>query len=150
MIHARRLLTGNQPDLILGFCFQSRSNDYVISVQQNQGTLYRQIAQPAQTALPRTQIRPTEKGQGRQIQRTVSTFDSTDALKLKWSGAQQSVHIHSVGQRQGQPYQENLYYLTSLNVDALTLMTRIRAHWGPENRWHWVKDGVLQEDAASV
>ncbi len=128
----------------------SQGNDYLISVKANQGTLYRQIVQQAQTALPRTQITQTETGHGRTIQRTVSTFDLADNLKQKWSGAQQSVHICYVGQRQGKPYQENLYYLTSLNADATVLMARIRAHWGIENRLHWVKDVVLQEDAASI
>ncbi len=128
----------------------TRGNDYLISVKANQGTLYQQIVQQAQTELPRTRVTQTETGHGRTIQRTVSTFEVADHLKLKWSGAQQSVHIRYSGQRQGKPYEENLYYLTSLHWDATTLMPRIRAHWGIENRLHWVKDIVLQEDAASI
>jgi predicted transposase YbfD/YdcC len=128
----------------------AQGNDYVISVKANQGTLYRQIVQQAQTTLPRTRVTQTETGHSRVIQRTVSTFDLADALKQKWVGAQQSVHVHYLGERQGKPYQEDLYYLTSLNVDATALMARIRAHWGIENRLHWVKDVVLQEDAASI
>lgn len=69
---------------------------------------------------------------------------------MKWAGAQQAVHIHYVGHRPGKPYQEHLYYLTSLTSDASALMTRIRAYWGIETRLHWVKDGVLQEDGASI
>lgn len=122
----------------------------MISVKENQGTLYRHIVQQATTASPRSQVRQTEKGHGRQIQRTVSTFDLADAFKLKWASAQQAVHIHYLGQRQGKPYEEHLYYLTSLTSDATALMARIRAHWGIENRLHWVKDVVLQEDAASI
>jgi predicted transposase YbfD/YdcC len=129
---------------------QRQGNDYIISVKANQGTLYRAIVQQAQRALPQTRITQTETGQGRTIQRTVSTFELAASLKQKWSGAQQSVHIHYLGERQGQPYQENLYYLTSLSDDAMTLMAKIRAHWGIENRLHWVKDVVLQEDAASI
>lgn len=128
----------------------SQGNDYVINVKANQGTLYRQVVQQAQSTLPRERITQRETGHGRAIQRTVSTFDLADSLKVKWSGAQQSVHIHYAGQRQGKPYQEDLYYLTSLRVDAATLMARIRAHWGIENRLHWVKDVVLQEDVASI
>ncbi|HEY9621564.1 MAG TPA: ISAs1 family transposase [Crinalium sp.] len=128
----------------------TQGNDYVITVKANQGTLYREIVQQATAALPRTQLRQRETGHGRAIHRTVSTFELADHLKQKWSGAQQAVHVHSVGQRQGKPYEENLYYLTSLNWDATALMVRIRAHWGIENRLHWVKDEVLQEDAASI
>ncbi len=129
---------------------QAQGNDYVISVKANQGTLYRQIVQQAQSTAPRSQIQQTETGHGRTIQRTVSTFELSASLKLKWAGAQQFVHIHYGGQRQGKPYQEDLYYLTSLTSDAAALMARIRAHWGIENRLHWVKDVVLQEDAASI
>lgn len=125
-------------------------NDYLISVKANQGTLYRQLVQQAQSALPRERIEQSDTGHGRAIQRTVSTFDLADSLKVKWSGAQQSVHIRYAGQRQGKPYQEDLYYLTSLNGDASALMARIRTHWHIENRLHWVKDVVLQEDAASI
>ena len=128
----------------------TQGNDYVICVKENQGTLYRQIVQQARTASPRSRNTQTETGHGRVIQRTVSTFDLAESLKLKWSGAQQFVHLHSVGQRQGKPYQENLYYLTSLTLNATALMARIRAHWGIENRLHWVKDVVLQEDSASI
>lgn len=128
----------------------TQGNDYLISVKANQGTLYRQIVQQAQCIPPRSRIRQSETGHGRTIQRTVSTFDLADRFKVKWSGAQQAVHVHYVGQRQGKPYEENLYYLTSLRWDAVALMARIRAHWGIENRLHWVKDVVLQEDAASI
>lgn len=127
-----------------------QGNDYVIAVKANQGTLYRQIVQQAQSTVPRTRTTQTETGHGRAIERTASTFELADTLKQKWSGAQQAVHIHYVGQRQGKPYAENLYYLTSLKLDATALMTRIRTHWGIENRLHWVKDVVLQEDAASI
>jgi predicted transposase YbfD/YdcC len=128
----------------------AQGNDYVISIKANQGTLYRQVVQQAQTTLPRERIVQSESGHGRTIQRTVSTLDLADELKAKWAGAQQAVHIHYVGQRQGKPYEEDLYYLTSLNWEASALMARIRAHWGIENRLHWVKDVVLQEDAASI
>ena len=128
----------------------AQGNDYVIGIKANQGTLYRQVVQQAWTASPCTWIRQTETGHGRTIQRTVSTFDLADKLKQKWAGAQQAVHIHYLGQRHGKPYEENLYYLTSLNWDATALMARIRAHWEIENRLHWVKDVVLQEDAASI
>lgn len=128
----------------------TQGNDYLIAVKANQGTLYRQIVQQAQTTAPRSQLRQSETGHGRVVQRTASTFELADELKLKWSGAQQAVHIHYVTQRQGKLEEENLYYLTSLTWDAPALMARIRAHWGIENRLHWVKDVVLREDVASI
>ncbi|MBL1179371.1 ISAs1 family transposase [Pantanalinema sp. GBBB05] len=129
---------------------EHQGNDYVIAVKGTQGRLFQQIVKQARTTLPRSQVTQHETGQGRTIQRAVSTFDLAAPFKQQWSGAQQAVHIHCVGKRSGKAYEENLYYLTSLNWDASSLMVRIRAHWGIENRLHWVKDVVLPEDGTSI
>jgi predicted transposase YbfD/YdcC len=127
-----------------------QGNDYVITLKENQGTLYRQVVRRAHCCVPQSQVQQWEQGHGRQIQWTVSTFELTQTIQQRWAGAQQAVHIRYVGKRQGQPYQEDVYYLTSLKGDATDLMERIRAHWGIENRLHWVKDVVMQEDGASI
>jgi predicted transposase YbfD/YdcC len=125
-------------------------NDYVIGVKANQRNLYRLIVQQSQTQTPASRVIQSRKGHGRQLQRTVSVFDLPDATKRQWAGAQQAIHVYQVGQRQGKPYEANLYYLTSLQQDATRLSTRTQGHWGIENRLHWVKDVVLGEDAASI
>ena len=38
------------------------------------------------------------------------------------------------------------YYLSSLPADAAALNRAIRAHWGIENRLHWVLDIAFDED----
>lgn len=125
-------------------------NDYVIAVKANQGKLYRHITQQAQTQSPVTQVKETVKGHGRCLQRTVSTFNLCDAMKQLWRGAQQVIHVHQKGLRDGNTYETNLYYLTSLTQDATYLSARTRMHWGIENQLHWVKDVVLREDGASI
>jgi predicted transposase YbfD/YdcC len=127
-----------------------QGHDYVIGVKANQGKLYRQIVQQTKTETASSQVCQTQKGHGRHLQRTVSVFDLPDATKRQWQGAQQAIHVHQVGQRQGKPYEANLYYLTSLTQSAVALSARTQAHWGIENRLHWVKDVVLQEDDASI
>ncbi len=42
------------------------------------------------------------------------------------------------------------YYLSSLAPQAPRLMHTIRAHWGIENRLHWVLDVAFGEDECSV
>ncbi len=56
--------------------------------------------------------------------------------------------MERIGLRQGQPYQQTNYYISSLVTSALQFAQAIRSHWGIENRLHWVKDVIFGEDAA--
>jgi predicted transposase YbfD/YdcC len=39
-----------------------------------------------------------------------------------------------------------MFYISSLQLDAVEFAELIRHHWHIENRLHWVKDAVLKED----
>src|SRR5204862_5477619 len=42
------------------------------------------------------------------------------------------------------------YYLCSTRLDAATFARAVRAHWGVENRLHWVLDVVFHDDLARL
>ena len=42
------------------------------------------------------------------------------------------------------------YYLSSMASDAATFARAVRAHWGIENRLHWVLDVVFRDDLARL
>src|SRR3546814_20221954 len=42
------------------------------------------------------------------------------------------------------------YYLSSAKLDAKTFAHAVRAHWGIENRLHWVLDVVFHDDLARL
>ncbi len=42
------------------------------------------------------------------------------------------------------------YYVSSLAGDARTVAEAVRAHWGIENRLHWVLDIAFREDESRV
>ena len=44
------------------------------------------------------------------------------------------------------PAIERRYYLCSAKLDAATFARAVRAHWGVENRLHWVLDVVFHDD----
>jgi predicted transposase YbfD/YdcC len=51
-------------------------------------------------------------------------------------------------ERNGKTEFETRYYLCSLAMCALTFAGAVRAHWGVENRLHWVLDVVFRDDLA--
>jgi len=53
-------------------------------------------------------------------------------------------------QRNGTVARERRYYLSSTKLDAKTFAAAVRAHWGIENRLHWVLDVVFHDDLARL
>ncbi|MBM0745604.1 ISAs1 family transposase (plasmid) [Phormidium sp. CLA17] len=128
----------------------SQGNDYVISVKANQKTLYQQLQDLAQRDTVFSIHLDAEQTRDRQTTRIAAVFPLPDGLKHLWSGAQQGVEVIRLGKRQGEPYYERRYYITSWSQQADALQARIRSHWGIENPLHWVKDVVLGEDQSSI
>ena len=56
--------------------------------------------------------------------------------------------IETEVERNGRIECETRYYLCSLALCALTFARAVRAHWGVENRLHWVLDVIFREDLA--
>ena len=54
--------------------------------------------------------------------------------------------IETEVERGDQIERETRYYLCSIALCALTFARAVRAHWGVENRLHWVLDVVFRED----
>jgi len=127
-----------------------QGNDYVISVKANQKRLYEQLQHLAHTPAVDSVHLHTEQTRGRQTTRIASVFALPESLKQVWSGAQQGVEVVRQGHRQGVPYREQHYYMTSWRAKADALQAQIRSHWGIENPLHWVKDVVLKEDHSSI
>ena len=56
--------------------------------------------------------------------------------------------IETAVERDGKIEHETRYYLCSLALCALAFARAVRAHWGVENRLHWVLDVVFREALA--
>jgi predicted transposase YbfD/YdcC len=52
--------------------------------------------------------------------------------------------------RNGKIEHETRCYLCSIALRALTFACAVRAHWGVENRLHWVLDMIFREDLARL
>ena len=58
--------------------------------------------------------------------------------------------MERTGTRGGKHYHQVAYYISSLVRDAVDFAEGIRGHWGIENRLHWVKDVVFDEDRSTI
>jgi predicted transposase YbfD/YdcC len=122
----------------------------VIGVKANQKTLYQHLQRAAQSDAVFSVHLHAEQTRSRQTTRIASVFALPEDIRAVWTGAQQGVEVRRSGHRQGKPYEECRYYITSWTQKADALQARIRAHWGIENPLHWVKDVVLGEDSSSI
>jgi hypothetical protein len=92
----------------------------------------------------------TETVRDRITQRTVSVLTAGTDLDGVWTGVQRLIRVERTGTRSTEAVHETMFYISSLANDARQLGERIRNHWQIENRLHWGKDVVLQEDRAPL
>lgn len=123
-------------------------NDYLVSVKGNQPKLLRTLQQVSQQQQPNSHHDTTEQTRGRLVHRSVSVFEDVSAIDANWVNAQSLIAVRRTGTRDGKPFDQMSYYLSSLSADAMTFGLGIRQHRDIENRLHWVKDVVFGEDTA--
>jgi predicted transposase YbfD/YdcC len=58
--------------------------------------------------------------------------------------------VEATTERGGKTAHERRYYLSSARLDPKTFARAVRAHWGIENRLHWVLDVVFHDDLARL
>jgi predicted transposase YbfD/YdcC len=125
-------------------------NDYVIAVKENQPKLYHHIQKTAANQKPISRHIETEKTRDRLTKRTVEVFDDLKGIDPKWTQIKSLIKVERVGTRRGKPYHDIAYYISSLIGTAQEFAHGIRGHWSIENRLHWVKDVVLNEDLSTI
>jgi len=133
--------------------------DYVLPVKDNQPATKDAIAEwfaepPAPYERANQIAQRVEKGHDRLALRRL---ESTTVLNdyLDWKGLSQTFKLtrRFVRLSTGDVQEQTLYGITSLapdEADAQMLLTFIQQHWTIENKLHWVKDVVLDEDRCQL
>jgi predicted transposase YbfD/YdcC len=136
--------------------------DYVLSVKENQGHLFEDIA----TIFAVDQVndfkyasydykKTTNKGHGRIDARECwSTADpaylNLVRAKQNWLGLQSIAMVKCTRIINGKETAYVRYYISSLPGDAERILYAVRKHWSIENQLHWVLDVALNEDHSRV
>ena len=126
-------------------------NDYVITLKANQPTLHQQAQQlvdQAQQSGDYEQFIEVDTSRNRYVCWLVKVVKDLSHVDLDWTGLASIIEVTRCGLRQGQPFHEVHYYISSLQATAQTFAQGIRGHWGIENLLHWVKDVIFGEDKA--
>ena len=144
---------------------QEQGADYVLALKGNQPTLHTTVvAAFADTRAPASMAwQPVEQDvaqtldadHGRVERRRYTVLSDPDLLACldptgAWPGLRSVIEVHAQRRTEAPTPCERRYYLSSLPPDAALLGQAIRAHWGIENRLHWVLDVQFREDASAV
>ena len=56
------------------------------------------------------------------------------------------MEVIAIGTRDGKPFRQTHFFLTSLRTTPEALLQLVRDRWSIEG-WHWIRDTQLHEDA---
>lgn len=133
--------------------------DYVMALKANHDTLHTAVIEHldklAENDFEDAVIRrhtETEKAHGRETMRIYIQIPvPNDLIQLElWRGLKTLGMVITTGTRDGKPWDEVRYYLSSLPLGVKTLARAARGHWGIENGLHWSLDMTFREDDSRI
>ena len=155
-LHIKGLLVsidamGCQRDIASKICEQG--GDYLLAVKGNQPSLLCAVEAAfigaGETQAPHGMA---ERSHGREVAQWTRVLPAAEHIDgTAWPDCQTLGVIDSLRQVGDKPGQwERRYYISSRELSAQALAHAARAHWGIENRLHWMLDVNFGEDASSV
>lgn len=127
----------------------SGGGDYVFTVKANQPALHAACRKLPWSQVPASSSVST--GHGRRVRRTIKVVAAP--AWITFTGAAQIAQIRRTATRAGKKTVEVIYVITSASCRAAPpaiLAAWVQGHWGIENRAHWVRDVVYDEDRSQV
>lgn len=138
-----------------------RGGDYLLALKANRPLLHAEVehffAEPP-TDMLEAPYETTDADHGRIEIRRHHVCHQVDWLfsDRRYTDEPRFPHLAMIGmvetkvERHGKIEHERRYYLSSARLDAKTFAQAVRAHWGIENRLHWVLDVVFHDDLARL
>ena len=126
-------------------------NDYVVKVKANQPTLLNSLIRNSETSEPLDIFETSEINRGRLETRETSVFGLPPDLPEGWPGVSRVICVRRLFEKSGDIHSTTSFYISSLESDSAELFAQgIRGHWHVENRLHYVKDVIMNEDGSGI
>lgn len=133
--------------------------DYVLALKDNQPELHEAVKDYFETArsgnfahVSLDTCEHTDASHGRCEVRRCWVVEDLNTLPepSRWAGLRSIARVDTERHHAGQISHETRYYLTTLAPNARQVADAVRAHWGVENRLHWVLDVTFREDESRI
>ena len=129
-----------------------------MQVKENQGALLERLRQLAAQRPPIERSFERTAGRARQEDRTVETFALDGAFEdTDWAPylatairVERRTLIRNAATGLWKSREETAFYISSAELSAPVFAAAIRAHWGIENRNHYVRDTAFAEDNSRI
>jgi predicted transposase YbfD/YdcC len=129
---------------------RDRGGDYALAVKGNRGPIYQAAKALADAADPQAGASLAEQAHGRFEERRCVVVAVPPELKaqLKFPGLAAVARLDSLRRIAKDEERVTRYFLLSRTLAPDAALNVVRAHWGIENRLHWVLDVAFDEDRA--
>jgi len=134
----------------------ARGADYLLALKDNQRSLAGEVALyfggPEGQALPVHETVDADHGRveirRHRVSHDVAWLNGERCApgEPRFPGIKAIAMVEAQVERAGQTTTARRFFLSSLPLDAPLLARAVRAHWGIENRLHWVLDVVFHDD----
>lgn len=136
-----------------------RGGDYLLALKENRPATFKDVADFfAEPPAALDTCETTDGDHGRIEIRRHAVWHDVDWLfsdrrypdEVAFPHLAMIAMVEAETERNGKTSRERRYYLSSARLDAKTFAKAVRAHWGIENRLHWVLDVVFHDDLARL
>jgi predicted transposase YbfD/YdcC len=131
---------------------RDKKADYILSVKENHPHLYDEIRSSFSLLRSESFEAPIEANHGRIENRKYFLINNLKHLSHadEWKDIKSIIMVESerIIKKTGEIQPEKRYFISSLK-DVEKVSKGIRAHWGIENKLHWVLDVAMNEDKSA-
>ena len=135
-----------------------RGADYLLALKSNQGHLFEEAELYFRDATGLDLFQTVDADHGRIETRRHAVSCDVAWLRAdraapgepRFPGLKAIARVEAEVEARGKTTIARRYYLCSAPLDPQTFSRAVRAHWGVENRLHWVLDVVFHDDLARL